>query len=135
LTYASFKYSNPRVDNAKLSASGTATVSVDVANTSAVTGDEVVQLYLTHSGVASAPLRALKGFQRVHLDPNQSKTVSFTLRGRDLSIVDEAGMHRIVPGRVDVWIGGGQPMASSSRIKVAGTYTYFTITDEATLPD
>jgi beta-glucosidase len=135
LSYASFKYSNPRVDNPKVSASGTATVSVDVTNTGVMTGDEVVQLYLTHSGVASAPLRALKGFQRVHLDRNQRETVSFTIWGRDLGVVDEAGKHRIVPGRVDVWIGGGQPMASSSRIKVAGTYVHFTITDEASLPD
>jgi beta-glucosidase len=135
LSYASFQYSKSRVDSRKVSASGTATVSVDVANTGTMAGDEVVQLYLAHSGVAGAPLRALQGFRRIHLDGKQRETVSFTLRDRDLSIVDEAGKHRIVPGKVDVWIGGGQPTASSSQIKVAGTQMHFTITGQATLPD
>jgi beta-glucosidase len=44
-------------------------VSVDVSNTGAMAGDEVVQLYLTHAGVAGAALRALQGFQHVHIDP------------------------------------------------------------------
>jgi beta-glucosidase len=135
LGYTSFEYSKPRVDNPKVSASGTVTISVQVANTGAMAGDEVVQLYLTHGGVAGAPLRALQGFRRVHLESNQRETVSFTLRGRDLSIVDEAGKHRIVPGKVEVWIGGGQPSGPSSQIKVAGTQVQFTITGETTLPD
>ena len=92
--------------------------------------DEVVELYLTHPGAAGAPLRALQGFQRVRLDPGQRKTVSFTLRGRDLSIVNEAGQRQIVPGTVQVSIGGGQPGS-----KLPGAQTQFTITSGATLPD
>jgi beta-glucosidase len=98
-------------------------------------GDEVVQLYLTHPGITGAPVRALKGFQRIHLDRGEKKTVSFVLRDRDLSIVDEAGKHRIVPGNVAVWIGGGQPTARPGLPKPAGAQTQFTITSEATLPD
>jgi beta-glucosidase len=135
LSYASFQYGKARVDHAKVTATGSATVSVEVANLSAVAGDEVVQLYLTHTGVAGAPLRALQGFRRVHLQGKQRETVSLTLRDRDLSIVDEAGRHRIVPGKVDVWIGGGQPTAPSGGTKVAGAHVQLTITREATLPD
>jgi beta-glucosidase len=135
LSYTAFAYSQPRVDNASVPASGVATVSVDVANTGAMAGDEIVQLYLTHPGVAGAPLRALKGFRRVHLTQGQKTTVSFMLRDRDLSIVDEAGKHRIVPGKVDVWVGGGQPVAPAGLPKTAGAQTQFTIIGEATLPD
>jgi beta-glucosidase len=135
LSFTTFTYSNARVDNANVAADGSATVSVDVTNTGSMAGDEVVELYLTHPGVAGAPLRALKGFQRVHLARGQKKTVSFTIRDRDLSIVDEAGKHRIVPGTVKVWIGGGQPVSRPGIPKPAGAETQFTITSEATLPD
>ena len=135
LSYTSFTYSNPRVDNANVAADGVATVSVDVSNNGVMAGDEVVQLYLTHSGLEGVPLRALTGFQRVHLDRAQQKTVSFTLRDRDLSIVDEAGRRRIIPGAVQVWVGGGQPVSRSGISKAAGAQTQFTITSEATLPD
>jgi beta-glucosidase len=135
LSYTSFSYSKPHVDNASVSADGAVNISVEVTNNGAMAGDEVVQLYLTHPGVAGAALRALQGFQRIHLDRGQRKTVSFTLRDRDLSIVDEAGKHRIVPGNVDVWIGGGQPVARSGLPKPVGARTQFRITTEATLPD
>ena len=135
LSYTTFSYSNARVDNASVAADGSATISVDVANTGSMSGDEVVELYLTHPGVAGAPLRALKGFQRVHLPRGQKKTVSFTIRGRDLGIVDEAGKHRIVPGTVQVWIGAGQPVARAGLPKPGGAETQFTITSAATLPD
>jgi len=132
LSYTSFAYSSPRVDNARIAADGVVTVLVDVSNKGAMAGDEVVQLYLTHAGVAGAPLRALAGFRRVHLDRGQKETVLFRLRDRDLSIVDEAGKRRIMPGTVQVWVGGGQPI---SRTGAAGVQTQFTITSEATLPD
>jgi len=135
LSYTSFKYSNPHVNKTKLAADGAVTISVEVANTGAMAGDEVVQLYLTHRGVAGAPLRALQGFKRVHLERGRRETVSFTLQDRNLSIVDEAGKHRIVPGAVEVWIGGGQEGARSGLPKTTGARTQFTITSEATLPD
>jgi beta-glucosidase len=98
-------------------------------------GDEVVQLYLTRAGVAGAPLRALQGFQRVHLNRGEKKTVSFTLRDRALSVVDADGKRRIIPGSVDVWVGGGQPVVRSGLAKAAGAETKFAIIGDATLPD
>jgi len=135
LSYTSFAYEQPRVDHAKISAKDAITISVDVKNTGSMAGDEVVQLYLTHTAVDGAPLRALKGFQRVHFESGEKKTVKFVLQDRDLSVVDESGKRRIVPGKVEAWIGGGQPIATSSLAKPAGAATQFTITTEATLPD
>jgi beta-glucosidase len=135
LSYTSFAYKNAKVSRANVSAKDRVTISVDVVNTGAMAGDEVVQLYLTHAGVAGAPIRALCGFQRVYLDRGQSKTVTFSLRERDLSIVDQAGKRRIVPGTVSVWIGGGQPVVRAALPKTAGIQTQFAITGDATLPD
>jgi beta-glucosidase len=135
LSYTSFTYDNPRVTHPKVSAQESAVISVDVANTGAMAGDEVVQLYLTHPGVPAAPLRALKGFQRVHLDRGQQKTISFVLNDRDLSIVDTAGKHRIVPGEVQIWLGGGQPVTRPGLPQTPGAKTRLTLTTEVTLPD
>jgi beta-glucosidase len=135
LSYTSFAYDQPTVDNTQVSANQAVTISVNVKNTGSVAGDEVVQLYLTHPGVNGAPLRSLAGFARVHLDREEKRAVKFVLRDRDLSIVDESGKHRIVPGKVEAWIGGGQPMATSTLAKPAGAAARFTITGEAALPD
>jgi len=135
LSYTSFQYAKPRVDHAEATSSDGATISVDVTNTGTMAGDEVVQIYLTHRRVAGAPLRALAGFQRLHFERGETKTVSFQLRERDLSIVDEAGKRRIVPGKVGVWIGGGQPVSRPGLPKAAGAQTQLTITRESTLPD
>jgi beta-glucosidase len=135
LSYTSFSYSNARVDNDSVPADGSVNVSVDVTNTGAFPGDEVVQLYLTHANIPGAPLRALAGFQHLHLDAGQKKTATFTLRDRILSIVDETGKRRIVPGTVNVWVGGGQPVSPASLPKIDGAATQFTLTGEATLPD
>ncbi len=135
LSYTTFHYDNPGIDTASLSSKQTVTVSVDVTNAGAMPGDEVVQLYLTHPGIAGAPLRALKGFQRVHLDRGEKKTVTFTLLDRDLSVVDDSGKHRILPGNVGIWIGGGQQASRAVLQKTAGVSSQFVITQEATLPD
>jgi beta-glucosidase len=135
LSYTSFAYGKARVDRQKISAKDAVSVSVEVTNTGAMAGDEVVQLYLTHPGVAGAPLRALQGFQRLHFERGEKKIVKFALRDRDLSIVDESGKHRIIPGKVEVWIGGGQPVATAAAAKPSGAAAQFTITSEATLPD
>jgi beta-glucosidase len=92
-------------------------------------------VYLTHPGVPGAPLRALKGFQRVHLEKGEKKTVTFNLGARDLSVVDESGKHRLVPGQVDVWVGGGQPVSRKGLAPAAGLKTQLTLAHAADLPD
>ena len=135
LSYTDFSFSNARVDREEISANSAVTVSVDVKNNGAMAGDEVVQLYLSHPGVKGAPIRALEGFTRIHLAPGEQKTASFTLRDRQLSVVDEVGKTHVVPGTVEVWIGGGQPVAGAGQSPLPGVRTQFRITSEATLPD
>ncbi|HEX5425293.1 MAG TPA: glycoside hydrolase family 3 C-terminal domain-containing protein, partial [Candidatus Acidoferrales bacterium] len=135
LSYTSFGYGKARMSSPSVAAGGTEKVSVDVSNSGSMAGDEVVELYLTHPGVPGAPLRALVGFERIHLAPGESKTVSFTLSGRKLSTVDPNGTRRVTPGKVEVWIGGGQPVAPPGLPKAAGVATQFTITSGASLPD
>jgi beta-glucosidase len=135
LSFSSFKYSDAKVSPPQVVADSTVTLSVRVTNTSSVPGDEVVQLYIAHPGVNGTPIRSLTGFQRIHLHASASQTVDFTLRDRDLSVVDEAGARRIFPGAVDVWIGGGQPVAGPQQPQTNGVRTTFTITSSATLPE
>jgi beta-glucosidase len=135
LSFSSFNYSDAKVSQPQVAADSTVTLSVRVKNTSSVPGDEVVQLYIAQPGVNGAPIRTLTGFQRIHLNASASQTVEFTLRDRDLSVVDEAGARRIVPGAVDAWIGGGQPVAGPHQPQTNGVRTTFTITSSATLPD
>jgi beta-glucosidase len=134
LSYASFEYSHARVDSPNIYPGDDARVAVDVQNTGSLAGDEVVQLYLLHTA-RSTPNRALRGFQRIHLEPGQKQTVRFVLNKRDLSFVDEEGKHRIFSGLMEVWVGAGQPLATSRIAKPAGTTTRFVITGSANLPD
>lgn len=135
LSYTTFRYQDAKLSSPEIAADGAVSVSSRVINNGKRAGDEVVQLYLTHWGVAGAPIRALAGFQFVHLEPGESQTVSFSLRDRDLSVVDAAGVRQIVPGEVKVWIGGGQPVAGPGQSPAEGVQTGFRITSARTLPE
>ena len=91
-----------------------------VTNTGEREGDEVAQLYLTFPNVAGAPMRALRGFKRVHLKPGESQKVGFELKERDLSMVTAAGKPIIAKGTYSFSIGGGQPNTVAPT--VAGTF-------------
>ena len=135
LSYSHFAYANLRLSHANVAASDELEVSADVTNAGNFDGDEVVQLYLTHRGVAGAARRELKGFQRVHLKRGERQTVGFRLQGRDLGIVDANGKHKIVAGTVGVFMGGGQPAARAGLAETAGVKAEFTINTEASLAD
>ena len=111
------------------------TVSVDLTNTGAMDADEVVQLYISRPDLAGAPIRALVGFERIHLARGETRTVEFTLQDRALSTVDGDGVRRIVPGEARLWIGGGQPGMRDDLPTTAGSAAAFRITGEATLAD
>jgi beta-glucosidase len=135
LSYTTFSYTDPRVSSARVRATDSVTVSVDVTNTGAMDGDEVVQLYATHPDVPGAPARALVGFQRVHLTRGQTRRVQFTLRDRELSVVDPQGIRRIVPGSVQLWMGGGQPASHEGVAHAPGVAAQIQVTSGATLPN
>ncbi len=106
LSYSTFEYSGLEITPGEIAPAGSAFVRCTVKNTSAIEGDEVVELYLRQevSSVAT-PLIALKGFQRVHLAAGESKQLTFTLGKEQLSMLD-AKLHRVVePGNFRVMIG------------------------------
>ena len=82
---------------------------VTVTNTGKKAGDEVAQLYLTFPSVPGAPLKALRGFERIHLAAGASQKVKFELNPRDMSMVTEAGVPIVAEGAYTVSVGGGQP--------------------------
>ena len=109
LSYTAFIYSNLKLPDAPLNAGDPLHASVTVTNTGKLAGDEVVQLYLKFPDVAGAPRRALRGFQRIHLDPGASQKVEFHLSPRDLSTVTDLGDIMVAQGKYTVSIGGAQP--------------------------
>jgi beta-glucosidase len=107
LSYTTFKMSNLRLSSTSLSAlHGKVKVSVDVTNTGSRQGDDVAQLYL-HDPVASIsqPVRRLRGFQRVTLDPGATTTVTWRLDRSDVGFYDNRGRFVVEPGQIDVFAG------------------------------
>ena len=134
LSYTSFEYGNLSFDKTSLDASDSLTASVDVKNTGKMAGDEVVEVYLTHPGAEGAPLRALAGLQRVHIEPGATQHVQIMIPNRGLTVVDANGAAKIVPGELQVWVGGGQPTGREGLPKTAGISGSVKINGEATLP-
>jgi len=116
LSYTRFGYSGLKLDRKRAGASDEVTVSVTVKNEGKRAGDEVVQLYLRPlDPKRERAQKELRGFQRVHLQPGQSRTVSFTVVPEtDLRVYDEAaGSYTVDPGRYEVQVG-----ASSADVRV-----------------
>jgi beta-glucosidase len=106
LSYTTFDVGNLRLSSNRVSPHGKVTAMVDVTNTGKRRGDDVVQLYI-HDPVASIsqPVRRLRGFERVTLDPGQKRTVSFTLDRSDFGFYDNSGKFVVEPGKIDVFAG------------------------------
>jgi len=124
LSYTTFQYREMTLPQTPIKAGEPLNIAVTVKNNGTLAGDEVVQLYLKFPDVAGAPIRALRGFQRIHLAPNASQRVEFHLGPRDLSMVNEAGEILVAPGNYTVSVGGGQPDTGaatvSGRLDVTG---------------
>ncbi|MGO9317521.1 MAG: glycoside hydrolase family 3 C-terminal domain-containing protein [Terracidiphilus sp.] len=109
LSYSTFKYSDLNVPTQAVDAGQPVDADVTVTNTGKVAGDEVVQVYLKFPDVKGAPLIALRGFQRIHLEAGASQRVHFELKDRELGMVSEDGNPLIAAGEYTISIGGGQP--------------------------
>ncbi|WP_289006835.1 glycoside hydrolase family 3 C-terminal domain-containing protein [uncultured Parabacteroides sp.] len=124
LSYTTFAYQP--LSNASVVKTGESIkVTTMVTNTGKRDGDEVVQLYVSHpqNGNTRVPLRALKGFKRIHLNKGESQTVTFTLSPEELALVDEKGNLVQKEGSVELYIGGGQPYKSEGsfgELKIEG---------------
>jgi beta-glucosidase-like glycosyl hydrolase len=105
LSYTEYQYTNLRIDPPQIYNQGVTHVKVDVENTGKRAGVETVQLYL-HERYApvSTPVKQLRGFERVSLEPGQKKAVTFTLGPEDLQLLDRDMHWAVVPGTFDIMI-------------------------------
>lgn len=133
LSYTKFAYSNLRLNKA-IPAGADTQITVDVQNTGAMTGDEVVQLYVTNSSATvPVPIRDLAGFSRVTLKPGEKRTVAFTLKARQMSVIDNSGNRVTQPGEFSVSVGGKQPgFVGTSEARSSGVVSdKFTVTGKS----
>ena len=118
LSYTTFEYSNLRTSADAVNAAGEAAVSVDVKNTGTRAGDEVVQMYVKRlNSAVERPIKELRGFQRITLQPNETRTVRLPLKATDLTFWDAGKQSFVVePGSVGIMLG-----ASSADVRIEKT--------------
>jgi beta-glucosidase len=118
LSYTEFAFDNLRIEQAEIKADETVTIRADVQNVGQRAGDEVVQLYI-HKGSTSVtrPVKQLKGFKRLTLQPGETKTVTFVLTASQLALYNQGMDYVVEPGPVEVMIG-----ASARDIHLTGKF-------------
>lgn len=118
LSYTTFEYGNLEISPVKQSPDGTVTVSFEVTNKGSVKGDEVVQVYINDvvSSVTTYE-KVLRGFERVPLEPGETKKVRFTIEPDDIALWNRDMERVIEPGEFKVMVG-----ASSAEIKLTGSF-------------
>ncbi len=119
LSYTQFKLSNLQLSHSQIRKGGNVIVCVDVKNAGDRAGDEVVQLYI-HDVAASVtrPVRELKGFQRVSLQPGENRQVAFTLGPRELGCYDRAMHFAVEPGIFKVMVGESSAAGLESSFEI-----------------
>jgi len=107
LSYTTFKYANITLAPDTIGTEGKTKVSVEVTNTGSRRGDEVVQLYIRDEvSSVTRPVKELRGFRRITLDPGQTQKVEFTLGPEELSFLDRNLQRIVEPGTFKVMVGG-----------------------------
>ncbi len=119
LSYTTFQYGKPVASAKKMAVDGTLTVTVPVKNTGSVAGKEVVQLYVGDDKCSVLrPLKELKHFQKIALQPGEEKSVTFTVTPEDLQFYDDkAACWKSEPGKFKLYIG-------SSSTDIRGTVNF-----------
>lgn len=118
LSYTTFEYGTPLLSSQEMDADGSITVTCDVTNTGKTAGSEVVQLYV-HDLVGSLarPVKELKNFDKINLNPGETKTVTFTLPASSLGFTTLDNTYVVEPGDFDLWVAGdsasGTPVSFS----------------------
>src|SRR4029079_14671847 len=113
VSYTTFSYSAPTIAPARITPDGKATVRVTVTNTGKRAGDEIVQLYI-HDLVSSVtrPIKELKDFRRISLNPGESKTVEFVITPDKLWFYNVQMKRFVEPGWFDIMVG---PSSATNR--------------------
>lgn len=106
LSYTTFEYGDLEISNDKLTREGSITASITITNTGQRAGEEVVQLYIRDLvGSTTRPVKELKGFQKIALEPGASKTVTFTITPQDLEFYTANNAWESEPGQFHVMVG------------------------------
>jgi beta-glucosidase len=121
LSYTTFSLSNLHVSAGSVSSKGTLTVSGDLTNTGSKAGDDVAQLYIHEDGTSILqPARKLEGFNRVTLNPGQTKSVRFTLGPQNFGFYNDQGQFTVEPGTVNVWLGDNSTGGLQGQFNISG---------------
>ena len=119
LSYTTFKYANLRVAPDTIGSEGQTTVSVDITNTGAVRGDEVVQLYIHEKvSLVTRPVKELRGFDRVSLNPGETRTVEFALGPKELAYLNREMQRAVEAGTLEIMAGGNSVDLISASLNV-----------------
>ena len=119
LSYVEFSYANIRISSAEILIGDSLTVSADLTNHGDVAADEVAQLYVRDLvGNVTRPVRELKGFQRLRVEPGQTVAVEFELHTDDLAFYGRTNELMIEPGEFHVWIGGSSDTELRSEFRL-----------------
>ena len=106
LSYTQFEFSAPSLDATQIPSDGSTTVSVAVTNTGEVAGKEVVQLYIRDEySTVTRPVKELKGFEKVYLEPGETKTVTFQIGKEELEYLNQDMEYTVEPGTFQIMIG------------------------------
>ncbi|GAK55512.1 glycoside hydrolase family 3 domain protein [Candidatus Vecturithrix granuli] len=129
LSYTTFTYENLCIDQTTIPQDGSVQIEMDLRNSGACAGDEVVQLYvhfIPEQCIITRPLKELKGFTRVHLQAGATAHVTFTLHAEQLAFYQEDLQYALNPGKVEVMIG-----SSAEDLRLRGE---FVISGESAQP-
>ena len=106
LSYTTFKYGMPKLENATINVDGSTKVSIDITNTGEREGDEVIQMYVRDDFASVGRyLKMLKGFERITLKPGETKTVNFNLGFDELNILNQDLKKVVEPGTFTISVG------------------------------
>ena len=120
LSYTTFAYSNLHLSQEKITADEVVSLSVAVTNTGKRAGEEVVQFYVHDllSEWVTRPVKLLKGFQRISLQPGECRTVSFDVGREQLQFIDESMQRTVEPGQFELMVGGSSKTLQSVVLEI-----------------
>ncbi len=119
LSYTTFEYSNLQLSSKKITTDGSLTVTVDVKNTGKTKGDEVVQMYIRDEvSSVTRPIKELRGFERITLNPGETQKVTFKISPEKLSFYNREMKRVVEPGMFKVQVGGNSVDLTEARFEV-----------------
>ena len=119
LSYTTFEYSNLKIEKPKIKNTESTFVTVDVKNTGNRKGDEVAQMYIRDEvSSVTRPVKELKGFERITLNPGETKTVRFEITPAKLQFYNREMKRVVEPGMFEIMVGGNSKDLMNQKLEV-----------------